>query len=144
MYFQCTCVLFVIFIADSITYNDFCDIMRKEKPLNKESLIKAFKCIDTNGDGYITYDELFGLLTKVLCASLVRGWGWGGGGGGECKEIPVLCKKNVVDCTCPLMLGNPRQSWILDSTRWIPDSRYGCRGLCQWNLDSGFQSLTRF
>ena len=46
--------------------------MRKEKPLNKESLIKAFKCFDTNGDGYITYDELFGLLTKVLCASLAR------------------------------------------------------------------------
>ena len=68
MYFHCTCVLFAIFIADSISYNDFCDIMRKEKPLNKESLIKAFKCFDTNGDGYITYDELFGLLTKVLCA----------------------------------------------------------------------------
>lgn len=64
---------FAIFIADSISYNDFCDIMRKEKPLNKESLIKAFKCFDTNGDGYITYDELFGLLTKVLCASLARG-----------------------------------------------------------------------
>ena len=47
--------------------------MRKEKPLNKESLIKAFKSFDTNGDGYITYDELFGLLTKVLCASLARG-----------------------------------------------------------------------
>ncbi|CAH3028546.1 unnamed protein product [Porites evermanni] len=50
--------------TDSISYNDFCDIMRKEKSLNKESLIKAFKCFDLNGDGYITYDELFGLLTK--------------------------------------------------------------------------------
>lgn len=39
--------------------------MRKEKPLNKEAMIKAFKCIDTNGDGFITYDELFAMLTKV-------------------------------------------------------------------------------
>lgn len=56
---------FSVLLTDSISYNDFCDIMRKEKPLNKESLLKAFKCIDTNGDGYITYDELFRLLTKV-------------------------------------------------------------------------------
>lgn len=50
--------------TDSISYNDFCDIMRKEKPLNKDSVLKAFKCIDKNGDGFITYDELFTLLTK--------------------------------------------------------------------------------
>ncbi|XP_020624882.1 EF-hand calcium-binding domain-containing protein 7-like isoform X1 [Orbicella faveolata] len=50
--------------TDSISYNDFCDIMRKEKPLNKDSILKAFKCIDKNGDGFITYDELFTLLTK--------------------------------------------------------------------------------
>ena len=39
--------------------------MRKEKPLNRDSILKAFKCIDKNGDGFITYDELFTLLTKV-------------------------------------------------------------------------------
>ena len=39
--------------------------MRKEKPLDKDSMLKAFKCIDTNGDGFITHDELFRLLTKV-------------------------------------------------------------------------------
>jgi len=54
-----------VFQTDSISYNDFCDIMRKEKPLNKDSILKAFKCIDKNGDGFITYDELFTLLTKV-------------------------------------------------------------------------------
>lgn len=57
-------VIYVLW-TDSISYNDFCDIMRKEKPLNKDSLLKAFKCIDKNGDGFITYDELFTLLTKV-------------------------------------------------------------------------------
>ena len=43
--------------------------MRKEKPLNKDSILKAFKCIDKNGDGFITYDELFTLLTKVCSLS---------------------------------------------------------------------------
>ena len=56
--------LYFLFL-DSISYNDFCDIMRKEKPLEKDSLLKAFKCIDTNHDGFITHDELFRLLTKV-------------------------------------------------------------------------------
>ena len=32
----------------------------------------------------------------------------------------------------PVTDGNPRQSWILDFTLWIP---------CQWKLDSGLQSL---
>ena len=33
------------------------------------------------------------------------------------------------------MIGNPRQSWILDSKLWIPDF------FCQWNSDSGFLEL---
>jgi Ca2+-binding EF-hand superfamily protein len=51
--------------ADSISYNNFCDIMRKEKPTSREALLKAFKKIDVNGDGYITYEELSKLLTMV-------------------------------------------------------------------------------
>ena len=45
-----------------------------------------------------------------------------------------------------LIWGNPRQSWILDSTMWIPDSRFQLldSSLIQWNLDSGFQSLVGF
>ena len=35
------------------------------------------------------------------------------------------------------MSRNPRQSWILDSTPWIPDSLLV-------DLDSGFQSLAGF
>ena len=34
---------------------------------------------------------------------------------------------------------NPRQSWILDSMPWIPDSTPS-----QWNLGTGFQSLVGF
>ncbi|KAK3727872.1 hypothetical protein QZH41_010599, partial [Actinostola sp. cb2023] len=48
---------------DSISYNEFCDIMQKEKPTSKETLLRAFKKIDVNGDGYITFDELSMLLT---------------------------------------------------------------------------------
>ena len=42
------------------------------------------------------------------------------------------------------MKGNPRKSWILSSTPWIPDSRSCIPILCQWNLDSGFQSVVGF
>ena len=32
------------------------------------------------------------------------------------------------------MKGNPRQSWILNSTPSIPDSRYWIPNRCQWDL----------
>ena len=38
------------------------------------------------------------------------------------------------------MYRNSRQSWILDSTPWIPDSQELDSSYCQWDLDSGFQS----
>ena len=46
---------------------------------------------------------------------------------------------------CRPMQGNPRQSWILDSMPWDPDSRYSMdSSLCKRILDSEFQSLMRF
>ena len=33
------------------------------------------------------------------------------------------------------MQGNPRQSWILDSTSWIPDFQVVDFSICRWNLD---------
>ena len=42
---------------------------------------------------------------------------------------------------CP-MLEKPRQSWILDSTPWIPDFRYiGFRIFCQWNSITIFSGI---
>ena len=38
---------------------------------------------------------------------------------------------------------NPTKSRILDSTAWVPDSRYGFL-IRRWDLDSGFQSLAGF
>ena len=40
-------------------------------------------------------------------------------------------------------VGNPTNSWILDSTAWVPESRYGFL-IRRRDLDSGFQSLARF
>ncbi|XP_077981651.1 EF-hand calcium-binding domain-containing protein 7-like isoform X1 [Glandiceps talaboti] len=50
--------------TDSLSYDDFCDIMKKEKATSRSDLMKAFKKIDINGDGYITHDELYKVLTE--------------------------------------------------------------------------------
>jgi len=43
------------------------------------------------------------------------------------------------------MEGNPRQSWILDFTLWIPDPKIGFQNVfVSGNLDSGFKSLVGF
>ena len=48
----------------------------------------------------------------------------------------------IVERICP-MLGNPRQSSILDSGFHTVDSRFQLldSNLCQWKLDSGFLEL---
>ena len=46
--------------------------MRKEKPFNKDSLLKAFKKIDVNGDGFITLNELFRMLTMVRTCNMCQ------------------------------------------------------------------------
>jgi len=48
---------------DSVTFYQFCDILKKEKPTSKKELTKAFKKIDVNGDGFISHQELQNVLT---------------------------------------------------------------------------------
>ncbi|XP_006812263.1 EF-hand calcium-binding domain-containing protein 7-like [Saccoglossus kowalevskii] len=50
--------------TNQLSYNDFCDIMRKEKATSEADLIRAFKKIDMNGDGYISHDELYKVMTE--------------------------------------------------------------------------------
>merc|ERR1712048_877622 len=50
--------------TDSYTFKQFCSILRQEKKSSKDDLMKAFQTIDTNGDGYITHEELYKVLTK--------------------------------------------------------------------------------
>ena len=49
---------------DSYSFKQFCAILKQEPKTSKKDLIKAFKKIDINGDGFITHDELYQILTK--------------------------------------------------------------------------------
>ena len=52
--------------------------------------------------------------------------------------------QGLIDEACEVkflpMWGNPRQSWIVDSTQWIPDSRYSIPVFVSrtWILDTNF------
>ena len=54
----------------SMSYDQFCFVMQREKRTTMSDLMKAFRKIDINGDGYITAKELHRVLTKVpvVCA----------------------------------------------------------------------------
>ncbi|XP_072031598.1 EF-hand calcium-binding domain-containing protein 7-like [Amphiura filiformis] len=47
-----------------MTYDDVCAVMREIQPTTSEELMKAFKKMDINGDGFITHNELAKVLTQ--------------------------------------------------------------------------------
>ncbi|XP_042853373.1 EF-hand calcium-binding domain-containing protein 7 isoform X2 [Panthera tigris] len=47
-----------------LNFDDFCVILRKEKPTSKAELLKSFKQLDVNNDGCILHTDLYKLLTK--------------------------------------------------------------------------------
>ncbi|XP_074858558.1 EF-hand calcium-binding domain-containing protein 7 isoform X2 [Carettochelys insculpta] len=47
----------------TLNFDDFCNILKKEKPATKTELIKAFLKVNTNNDGYILHTELYKILT---------------------------------------------------------------------------------
>ncbi|XP_058573121.1 EF-hand calcium-binding domain-containing protein 7 isoform X2 [Neofelis nebulosa] len=47
-----------------LNFDDFCIILRKEKPTSKAELLKSFKQLDVNNDGCILHADLYKLLTK--------------------------------------------------------------------------------
>ncbi|XP_039089355.1 EF-hand calcium-binding domain-containing protein 7 isoform X1 [Hyaena hyaena] len=47
-----------------LNFDDFCIILRKEKPTSKAELLKSFKQLDVNDDGSILHTDLYKLLTK--------------------------------------------------------------------------------
>ncbi|XP_067678820.1 EF-hand calcium-binding domain-containing protein 7-like isoform X8 [Haliotis asinina] len=49
--------------TDYLTFDDFVNICRREHATTTDELMKAFRKIDINGDGYISLDELFRMLT---------------------------------------------------------------------------------
>lgn len=46
-----------------LNFDDFCEILKKEKPIDKNELMKAFRKMDLNNDGFITQEELYKVLT---------------------------------------------------------------------------------
>ncbi|KAG8437118.1 hypothetical protein GDO86_007987 [Hymenochirus boettgeri] len=46
-----------------LNFDDFCAILKNEKPATKSELLKAFKKIDTNNKGYILHNNLYEILT---------------------------------------------------------------------------------
>ncbi|CAH1773367.1 unnamed protein product [Owenia fusiformis] len=49
--------------TECLTFDDFCDICKNEPPTSEDDLMKAFKKIDVNSDGYITNKELMKVMT---------------------------------------------------------------------------------
>ena len=48
-----------------MSYSEFCEIMKQEKQNSKNDLVSAFKKIDVNNDGFISFSELKKALTMV-------------------------------------------------------------------------------
>ncbi|GCC37589.1 hypothetical protein chiPu_0016093 [Chiloscyllium punctatum] len=46
-----------------LNFDDFCEILKNEKRTGKSELLKAFKKLDLNSDGYLTHEELYKVLT---------------------------------------------------------------------------------
>lgn len=48
-----------------LNFDDFCVILKKEKPTSKAELLNAFKQLDVNDDGSILHTDLCKFLTKI-------------------------------------------------------------------------------
>lgn len=48
-----------------MSFIEFCEVMKQEKPSSKNELLSAFKKMDLNADGFISFSELKKALTMV-------------------------------------------------------------------------------
>lgn len=51
--------------TSKLNFDDFCEILKCEKKTEESELMRAFKKMDVNGDGYILHRELEKALTTV-------------------------------------------------------------------------------
>lgn len=65
--------MFTIFPV-TLSFNDFVDICRKEPVTTADDLLKAFRKIDINGDGYISLDELYKIMNGVKHCKILSPW----------------------------------------------------------------------
>ncbi|XP_064187992.1 EF-hand calcium-binding domain-containing protein 7 [Anguilla rostrata] len=47
-----------------LNFDDFCEILRKEKPTEESELLRAFRKLDLSGQGYVLHSELYKVLTS--------------------------------------------------------------------------------
>ena len=59
-----------------MSFEQFSLVMKKERKATMSDLMKAFRKIDLNGDGYITVQELHKTLTKVQVISRIATTGY--------------------------------------------------------------------
>uniref|UniRef100_A0A671SMP5 EF-hand calcium-binding domain-containing protein 7 n=1 Tax=Sinocyclocheilus anshuiensis TaxID=1608454 RepID=A0A671SMP5_9TELE len=50
--------------TNKLNFDDFCEILKKEKAAEPDQLMRIFKKFDANCDGYISHDELSRILTS--------------------------------------------------------------------------------
>ena len=62
--FNMSMYTFILFSED-LTFDEFCKICQKERVTTEDDLMKAFKKIDINGDGYLSHSELKKVMTTV-------------------------------------------------------------------------------
>ena len=55
----------LILFSEDLTFDEFCKICQKERVTTEDDLMKAFKKIDINGDGYLSHSELKKVMTTV-------------------------------------------------------------------------------
>lgn len=51
--------------TSKLNFDDFCEILKCEKKTEESELLRAFKKMDVNGDGYVSFSELEKALTTV-------------------------------------------------------------------------------
>lgn len=51
--------------TSKLNFDDFCEILKNEKKTEESELMRAFKKMDVNSDGYISHSEMEKALTTV-------------------------------------------------------------------------------
>lgn len=51
--------------TSSLNFDDFCEILKLEKETDPEDVLRIFRGMDVNGDGFISHREMEAALTTV-------------------------------------------------------------------------------
>lgn len=96
--------------TSKLNFDDFCEILKCEKKTEESELLRAFKKMDVNGDGYVSFSELEKVLTivsilelfvlKTRCLQIVHAKGWAIIGLTTWMKIESVCPaKRKINCS---------------------------------------------